>query len=278
MEDIAMGICLQIVSNLRRCFAPGRKAWSALGSGTVLTVAILNASVPIPSPAGALPNATPFAGTPAVGALFTYGPRGLGDHFCTASVVDNPAVDLVLTAAHCVSGLKTSVVFIPDYHDGLAPHGIWSVVNVVADEKWQATESPDDDFAFLVVKRFGAGSNSLSSLTGGEQVGVNQPDPKTVRVVGYPDGEQRPISCRNAVFDFNPTQLQFDCGGYTAGTSGGPLIAATNPRTGLGVVIDVIGGFQQGGDTPQISYAAKFRSNLGTLYASAVAQAPSNAD
>src|SRR5262249_44476971 len=50
-------------------------------------------------------QAKAFAGTPAVGALFTTSGRNdlLGSHFCTASVVDSPHRDLVLTAAHCVS-------------------------------------------------------------------------------------------------------------------------------------------------------------------------------
>ena len=45
-----------------------------------------------------------FTGTPPVGALFTTSAGQLGQHFCTASVVDSPAGDLVITAAHCVSG------------------------------------------------------------------------------------------------------------------------------------------------------------------------------
>ena len=38
-------------------------------------------------------NGQAFAGTPAVGALFTASAGRLGQHFCTASVVDSPAGD-----------------------------------------------------------------------------------------------------------------------------------------------------------------------------------------
>ncbi|HEX4704070.1 MAG TPA: hypothetical protein VH352_18225, partial [Pseudonocardiaceae bacterium] len=41
-------------------------------------------------------------GVPTVGALFTVDANGLSAHYCTASVVDSPAGDLVITAAHCI--------------------------------------------------------------------------------------------------------------------------------------------------------------------------------
>jgi V8-like Glu-specific endopeptidase len=243
-------------------------------AGALLGVIVLGPSLPS-TPAGAsMPSARSFAGVPAVGALFTYGAGGLGTHFCTASVVDSPAEDLVITAAHCVSGHQGAMVFVPGYDDGDAPDGIWSVVRVVVDEHWQSSDSPDDDFAFLVVKRLGKGGDSLEALTGGERLGVDDPAPALVRVFGYPNGAQAPIRCANKVFDFSPTQLQFDCGGYTQGTSGSPLVAGVDPRTGTGTVVGVIGGYQLGGDTPQVSYAAKFGGNLAELYASALKEAP----
>ena len=62
--------------------------------------------------------------------------------------------------------------------------------------------------------------------------------------------------------------MEFDCGGYTNGTSGGPFLANVHPATGLGTVIGVIGGYEQGGDTPSVSYSARF----GTLGPRAVQQ------
>jgi Trypsin len=55
-----------------------------------------------------------YTGTPAVGALFSLSGGHLGRHFCTASVVDSPVRDLVITAAHCVSGRRPGrVAFVP---------------------------------------------------------------------------------------------------------------------------------------------------------------------
>jgi hypothetical protein len=66
-------------------------------------------------------------------------------------------------------------------------------------------------------------------------------------------------------------QLEFDCGGYTNGTSGGPFLSEVDPVTGQGLVIGVIGGYQQGGDTPQVSYSAVLGANAAVLYQQAVA-------
>ena len=55
------------------------------------------------------------------------------------------------------------------------------------------------------------------------------------------------------------------------GTSGGPFLAHVNPKTGDGWVIGVIGGYQEGGDTPNISYSPRFFSAIKDLYETAVA-------
>ena len=65
-------------------------------------------------------------------------------------------------------------------------------------------------------------------------------------------------------------QMEFDCGGYTDGTSGGPFLANVHPATGLGAVIGVIGGYEQGGDTPSVSYSARFGRAVRDLYDKAV--------
>ncbi|MDX6339473.1 MAG: hypothetical protein QOG05_6813 [Streptosporangiaceae bacterium] len=209
----------------------------------------------------------PVAGS-AVGALFTTAPAGLSvsGHFCTASVVNSPAGDVVMTAAHCVSGLKPSqFVFVPGYRNGHAPYGAWSVTRVVVDQAWSSSASIDDDVAFLVVKKAGT-TASLQSLTGGERLGFGQPAGQIVHVTGYPNGTTAPISCLNRAAPFSPTELEFDCDGYTNGTSGSALLAGVDPRTGLGTVIGVIGGYQEGGDTNSVSYADRLGANVAAMY------------
>lgn len=92
-------------------------------------------------------------GTPAVGALFTTSRSGaLARHFCSAAVVDSPADDLLITAAHCLTG-EGQVVFVPGYTGGRAPYGAWTVTRVVLAPQWTSSADPDDDVAFLLVSQ-----------------------------------------------------------------------------------------------------------------------------
>ena len=213
-----------------------------------------------------------FNGTPAVGALFTVSGGQLRRHFCTGSVVDSPPGDLVITAAHCVSGLKPGqIAFVPGYRGGLAPYGVWLTSAVLSDSTWQASKDPDHDVAFLVVHRTGS-SDRIQDLTGGEQLGIGWPPRAWVDVIGYPDGTEQPISCQNESKPLGTTGMEFDCGGYTDGTSGGPFLGRVNPSTGDGTVIGVIGGYEQGGDIASVSYSPGFGPAVQALYQAAITQ------
>ena len=215
-------------------------------------------------------NGQDIAGTPAVGALFTMSGGRLGSHFCTASVIDSPNGDLVITAAHCVSEATADVVFVPGYDGGVAPYGVWTVTKVYVDASWSASSNPDDDVAFLRVSQAGS-AVPIEDVTGAEQLGTGAPAREFVEVIGYPDATNQAIACRNWTKEPMADQLEFDCGGYTDGTSGGPFLASVNARTGRGTVVGVIGGYEQGGLTPQISYSAMFGPNVMALYQVAVA-------
>jgi V8-like Glu-specific endopeptidase len=209
-----------------------------------------------------------------VGALFSLGPSGeLGSHFCTASVVDSPAGDLVVTAAHCMSRHSADeVAFVPGYSEGQEPFGVWTVTQVFEDQEWMSSSDPDDDFAFLVVRQPG-NDEGIQDLTGGEAVGIDVSPGQRVEVAGYPNLGNAPISCANTALQFSPTQYEFACGGFTDGTSGSPLLANAGPFHGAGTVIGVIGGYEQGGSTPSVSYAARFGARLAALYRTALAAA-----
>ena len=214
-------------------------------------------------------NGQDFAGTPAVGALFTMSKGKLGRHFCTASVIGSPHGDLVITAAHCVTG-ASGIVFVPGYDRGAAPYGIWTVTKIYVERSWTTSSNPDDDVAFLRVSQADS-IVPIEDVTGAEALKTGTPAQQLVEVVGYPDSGSQPIVCRNWTREPMSQQLEFDCGGYTDGTSGGPFLASVNPLTGQGTVIGVIGGYEQGGLTPQVSYSSMFGANVAALYRQAVA-------
>jgi V8-like Glu-specific endopeptidase len=238
-------------------------------------LAVLGISIAVgPSASFVGAQGAQYGQTSTVGALFTLTPAGqLGTHFCTASVVDSPAGDLLVTAAHCMQGRTAGeVAFVPGYSGGLEPFGVWAVSQIIEDQSWRSSADPDDDFAFLVVHQAGAGGG-IQELTGGEVIGVNVPAGEKVEVAGYPDDQDGMISCRNTALEFSSTQYQFNCGGFTDGTSGSPLLADADTPGAHGTVIGVIGGYEQGGDTAAVSYAAKFSTNLSALYQAALLDA-----
>ena len=216
-------------------------------------------------------NSQAFAGTPAVGALFTTSAGKLGQHFCTASVIDSPNGDLAITAAHCVTGTSGTIDFVPGYDNGSTPYGVWTVTKVYVDPAWSSSSSADDDFAILRIDQPGS-SEPIEDETGAEQLATGTPaSHQQVEVIGYPNATNQPITCQNWLKEPMTDQLEFDCGGYTDGTSGGPFLSEVNQATGQGMVIGVIGGYEQGGDIPQVSYSAVLGASAAALYKRAVA-------
>ena len=212
-----------------------------------------------------------FSGTPPVGALFTTSSGGLNQHFCTATVVDSPAGDLVITAAHCVTGAQGTLDFVPGYDQGGEPYGVWTVTKVYVDQAWSSSSSQNDDFAFVRVSRPGS-SVPIEDVTGAERLDTDLPASRElVQVIGYPNATNQPVTCQNPIKQAMAGQLEFDCDGYTNGTSGGPFLSEIDPATGQGLVIGVIGGYQQGGDSPQVSYSPVLGANAAALYRVAVA-------
>jgi len=253
---------------------------------TALTVGVIAAVVPVDSAASNIAtgfvrairhsasnsrNGQAFAGTPAVGALFATAGGKLKQHFCTASVIDSPRGDLVITAAHCATTMSGPIAFVPGYDGSAPPYGVWTVTKVYLDQAWKSAQDPDDDVAFLRVSKPGSGV-PIEDVTGADKLATGVPASRQlVQVIGYPDTANQPITCQNWLKEPMAGQLEFDCGAYTTGTSGGPFLADLDAATGQGTVIGVIGGYEEGGDTPQVSYSAVLGTNVAALFKTAVA-------
>jgi V8-like Glu-specific endopeptidase len=208
-----------------------------------------------------------------VGALFESGPTG--PHFCTASVVASPGKDMLITAAHCINSGKgkgayaNDVVFIPGYRDGNAPYGVWTPARMLVAPGWIHDSDPDLDVGFVVLKPLDG--KNIEDVLGAEQLGIDARYRYSVRVTGYPASADAPVTCRNLTTKKSPTQLQFECEGFTGGTSGSPWVTRFDPLTRTGTIVGVIGGYQQGGDTSAISYSSYLGPAVYQLYEEAVA-------
>jgi V8-like Glu-specific endopeptidase len=181
-----------------------------------------------------------------------------GSHYCTASVVNSPGGDVIVTAAHCLD--STSEVFVPGYHDGLAPYGVWHLQRLVVDQQWTDDSDPDSDVAFAVVAPLDG--RTVQSVVGGYDLGIDRSTSAQVTVTGYPGASEKPVTCTNRITSFSSTQNRIDCTGMASGTSGSPWVTAGSP----GTVMGVIGGYEQGGDTDDVSYSVAFGQNVANLY------------
>jgi V8-like Glu-specific endopeptidase len=224
-----------------------------------------------PSP-GQSPAAHTALSALKVGALFEHDASGA--HFCTASVVASPGENLLITAAHCISngdgtGYKSDIVFIPDYDDGATPYGIWTPASLLVAPQWANSADPDFDVGFIVLQPHDG--QNIQQVLGANQLGHDTGYQYRVRVTGYPSSAGAPITCVNWTSMESATQLEFDCDGYTGGTSGSPWVTGFDPRTRTGTIVGVIGGYQEGGDTPSVSYSAYFGSGVYQLYQQAIA-------
>jgi V8-like Glu-specific endopeptidase len=227
--------------------------------------------VPLPGQSASSHIAGPRSGL-RVGALFASGPDG--NHFCTASVVDSPGRDLLITAAHCINagdghGYRSNIVFVPDYRDGQEPFGVWTTKDLLVAPQWADSANPDYDVGFVVLNPHDG--QNIEQILGADRLGTDLGYEYLVHVTGYPDSSSEPITCVNWTSRFSDTQLRFECAGYTGGTSGSPWVIRFSPLSHTGFIVGVIGGYQQGGDTPSVSYSVRFGAAVQQLYRQAEA-------
>ena len=238
-------------------------AWLLVMAGGSATAAVGATQGPGSSSAAAV-----SAQSARVGALFT--DSSMSDHYCSASVVDSPGGDIIVTAAHCLSTDPGTTVFVPGYRNGTAPYGEWKLVGVVEDPRWTADTDSDLDVAFAVVAPLKG--RQLQQVVGANRLltdpGVGDGTPVAVTLTGYREDEDAPITCSNTASRFTSTQLRVVCADFTDGTSGSPWVVA-GPGGTAGIA-GVIGGFEQGGYTAGISYSSYFDQDTLTLYQQAV--------
>ncbi len=207
-----------------------------------------------------------------VGALFER--NASGNHFCTASVVASPDKDLLITAAHCINGGQGSggyasdIVFIPGYRDGQEPYGVWTVARLLVAAQWAKFSDPDYDVGFVVLQPHDG--QNIQHVLGANKLATDSGYRYLVHVTGYPDSADAHITCVNTTSRQSATQLRFDCPGYTGGTSGSPWVRQFSTRSRTGTIVGVIGGYQEGGDTPSVSYSVRLGATVHDLYEQAI--------
>lgn len=210
----------------------------------------------------------PSHGTSRVGALYT--DARTAKHRCTASVVDSPHGDTLITAAHCVSGTGAGMAFVPGQDRARAPHGRWTVTAAHLASRWVTRQDPYDDVAFLTVapRMIDGVSTEIQQVTGGYRLGTTAEHGQGVTVVGYPAGTTNdPITCQARIY-LTGTFPSINCSGFVSGTSGSPWVRSS--AHGLEIV-GVIGGLHQGGCIASTSYSSPLAHGAHHAYRRAVA-------
>ena len=239
-------------------------------------------SSPQAVPTASTPEIVPTASTPAthreryatVGPLFPSNAAS-AQHFCTASVIASPTGDTVITAAHCLGGTGVGMRFIPGYHMGRAPYGVWLVTGAYVPAAWQQAHAPTADYAVLTVapQRVAGQEVEIADVTGEEQLGRAPVPGMTITAVGYNRGVgDDQVICDARVFEHDgyPT---FDCHGYRAGSSGSPWLT-WDPAAATWILHGVIGGLHQGGCFEYRSHSSAFTSDVDALVDRASSHAP----
>jgi V8-like Glu-specific endopeptidase len=246
-----------------------------------------------PYPGEFIPPSNEFNGTPQAGTFFWTDAAGTG-RTCSGSVVQSPHRNLVLSAGHCLKGYAgpnpaKNLAFIPGYHDGLTPYGVFPVQTngIYVSPQYYALgvdAGAEYDFAFAVTLPNASG-RTLESAIGrpGYTLLTNTGYfHAPVHMIGYPGGAShtKPIECWSYTTQWNSTDPadpgsypRIPCTNFIGGTSGGPLTVPWLAPSGFAVV-GVIGGVHTGGNTDSISYSAYFGDATRALYDAAVAGAP----
>lgn len=255
-----MWLCplVSLVTLLTSCGQPAHHA-------VVAPAPVPRSSAPPPQVSQPEPEqvAGPVDPDPRVGAIFV---DGGAMHVCTGSVVHSTGGDLVLTAAHCVSG-SSQATFVPGLAGDAAPTDLWKVDQLYFDPRWIATKDPRADYVIARVSGIGGGAVE-SHVGSGLSLGTAPIPGSRVSVTGYPSAVGgMPIGCEARTGTTESGFPSLACEGLVSGTSGAPWVSGST-------VIGLIGGLQGGGCAQNMSYSAPFDEHTAQLLARAQAGGP----
>jgi V8-like Glu-specific endopeptidase len=209
------------------------------------------------------------------GAIFIVLPHGFGFGRCSGTAVDAPNRSVVITAGHCVNEggrrhwFNQDWVFVPGYHDGVRPFGVFVAKWLGATGPWVDGGSENADVGAAVVSRNERGQ-TLGAAVGGDEIAFGLSPNQVFDVHGYPaappfDGTSQRI-CANTPFlghdlisflQPGPLNLALTCE-VTGGASGG----------GWTIHGNVLNGVTNYGypDDPTTDFGAYFGAAVRALY------------
>jgi V8-like Glu-specific endopeptidase len=208
------------------------------------------------------------------------------DYVCSGTLVGGKHPDVVLTAAHCVTGAPgkagatqwaTNWMFVPGFVDGLLPYGEYTARRFFVSKDWTGPRGGREqyDAAFVQV---------ITATLYGVSVAAQPPPGLPVKFAGRQDAAppgRRYVFGYPAELPYGGLYLNYCAGsavasggsvrtpcGMTAGDSGGPWLAGFGPRSGSGQVV-AVSTYKVSGN-PRVLYGAVLGPQARALYERAV--------
>ncbi|MFC0039702.1 trypsin-like serine peptidase [Actinomadura rayongensis] len=186
-----------------------------------------------------------------VGKVFFHKPSG-GDWVCSASALNSPSKQLVITAGHCVhegagGTWVTNWTFAPRYRSGSRPFGTFAAKQFRTFNSWISSSDLQRDVG--MVTTWPLSGNKLVNVVGGNGLNWNWPKNVAVTILGYPqnanNGEIQQW-CQGTTYDGGNYTIALNCN-FNGGSSGGPWIMSFDNGTGLGQTDGVMSTLGSGG-------------------------------
>lgn len=217
--------------------------------------------------AASMPTAEHILGPKSVGALFTYKQDPttgeMRAHSCSASVVQSPGHNLILSAGHC-SGTKA--VFVPWYRTEYSldkqEYGFYRIDQWFYDPRYAPHNTKakvsDLDFSFARLATSANGKNA-QDVVGANTLARTPKYNNDVTMVGYPaashDSEDHAVRCPTQTWALpGYYQIQALCRGMYGGVSGGPWFSKMDWTAGTGEIIGNVGGYNGGGNDANVDW------------------------
>ncbi|MFY1703356.1 hypothetical protein ACN28G_16725 [Micromonospora sp. WMMA1923] len=222
------------------------------------------------APAAAARRAVQLNESITVGKIFfTNSTTGAGN-YCSASVVNSAARNMVFTAAHCLhdgpgrTWHTANWMFVPSYRDGARPYGSWSWSTLAVPSGWVSTRERQYDVGVALV----IGSRSVVDAVGANGLLTGGGRTYHYDIFGYPgnrSGGEVQWVCSGTSSDGGSNRIEMGCP-WGGGASGGPWYYRYDNSTRIGDVHGVT-SYTNDRDNPSYIGSPYFSDAVvGTLY------------
>ncbi|MFI9527494.1 trypsin-like serine peptidase [Micromonospora rosaria] len=201
--------------------------------------------------------------------FFTNSTTGEGN-YCSASVVNSAARNMVFTAAHCLhdgpgrTWHTANWLFVPSYRNGAQPYGTWTWSTLAVPTGWITTRERQYDVGVALVY----GSRSVVDAVGANGLLTGGGRAYRYDIFGYPsnrDGGEVQWSCSGTSSDAGSNRIEMGCP-WGGGSSGGPWYYRYDNTTRIGDVHGVT-SYTNDRDNPSYIGSPYFSDAVvGTLY------------